>query len=188
MLASGLHLAQALDTASRAASEGYGRILEQVSQELNQGQPLSVCLASHPQAFPGMSSALVEIGERSGQLGFCLEIVADWLEREERIRMQMVSALSYPALAISLCLVLTLALFRFVLPGFFEVLQGFDVPLPWLTRLFIGLTNAVQGLTFWLLGLALFFGLRGLYQRWGKVPRVRESLYSLALRIPQRAH
>jgi type IV pilus assembly protein PilC len=185
MLASGVHLAQALETASRAASEGYRDILEQVSRELNQGQSLSACLASHPQAFPGMSSALVEIGERSGQLGFCLEIVADWLEREERIRMQIVSALSYPMLAISLCMVLTLALFRFVLPGFFEVLQGFDVPLPGLTRFFIWLTEGVQSLSCWLLALALLFGARGLYQRWGKVPPVRQRLYSLVLRIPQ---
>lgn len=185
MLASGVHLAAALETASRAASEGYQQILEQVAQELNQGQSLSECLKSHPQVFPGMSSALVEIGERSGQLGFCLEIVADWLEREEHIRMQIVSALTYPALAISLCLVLTLALFRFVLPGFFEVLKGFDVPLPWLTRFFIWLTDQIQGPGFWLLTLALFFGVRGLWQRWSKVPHVQLRLYTLALRIPQ---
>lgn len=40
MLASGVHLAAALETASRAASEGYQQILEQVAQELNQGQSL----------------------------------------------------------------------------------------------------------------------------------------------------
>lgn len=185
MLASGVHLAAALESVSRAASKGYQQILEQVAQELNHGQSLSQCLKNHPQVFPGMSSALVEIGERSGQLGFCLEIVADWLEREEQIRMQVVSALSYPALAISLCLVLTLALFRFVLPGFFEVLKGFDVPLPWLTRFFIWLTDQIQSPTCWLLALALIFGIRGLWQRWSQVPSVQLRLYTLTMSIPQ---
>ncbi len=185
MLASGMHLGQAVESTARAASPVQRRVLEDLSSRLQAGQALSEAMAHQPQAFPKLGPAMAALGERSGRLSECLGLLADWSEREERLRMQLVSAFTYPLFCLSLCLVLTLVMFRFILPGFFEVLQGFDVELPWLTRATWATTRAVQTLPFWLALAALLSLVRGCYQRLQSTPQGRARMIRWLVKIPQ---
>jgi len=82
MLVSGVPVVEAVDiTASVVDSATYEAILKQVGEDVKGGASISDALARHNE-IPGIMSAMVRVGEETGELGKILNTLAKFYQRE----------------------------------------------------------------------------------------------------------
>lgn len=187
MLNSGISLGDALQVAVEYGSDDTMLLVAgEVQKKVTTGHRLSAAMAGFPKVFSPLAVAMVRMGEASGQLTQGLSQLAAWMERDDKIRRQVLSALTYPAFALGLTGVLTLVLFTTVVPGFVEMFEEMNVALPLPTKILVTLTALVTSPLAWstvsLAALVGLFLLRGfletdqgklrLYRFWLSLPLV----------------
>ncbi|WIY68364.1 type II secretion system inner membrane protein GspF [Aquidulcibacter paucihalophilus] len=157
-------------------------VLEGVHGGVMEGRRLSDAMALQGQAFPPLYRAMVSAGETSGALAPILERLAEGLERDQEVRGKVITALVYPAVLAIVAIGVVIALMTFVVPRVVDQFDSMNQTLPLLTRLVIGLSDAMrdQG---WLVALLLaaaavggVFALRN--------PAVRLAVDTVLLRLP----
>lgn len=129
-----------------------------VSKGLDAGKTLSASMAVCPWAFSSTILAMVSAGEKTGRLTVVLERIADFLEEEDRLQKQVVSALAYPCCILALSVVLAVVICIVVVPQQAELLKSLGSELPWISRFVIGLSELARDVRAWAAGLLLALG------------------------------
>jgi type II secretory pathway component PulF len=83
-----------------------------------------------------------------------LRRLASHYERFAEVQSKFTSALIYPAIVMSVGVVIVVFFMTFMLPKFLQIFEGLKIPLPWATRLLIGISHAFSGY-WWVMGLAV---------------------------------
>ena len=150
-------LEEALRTlALQAEKPAVRRILEATHAGVLEGFRLSDAMARQPRAFPPLYRAMISAGEASGALPSILERLADLLEKEQAVRARVTTALVYPIVLAAVAIIVVACLMAFVVPKVVDQFESMGQSLPLLTRLVIGLSDAVR-LGWWAIlgGIAL---------------------------------
>lgn len=164
LLESGLTVEQALAAIiEQSEDEAVRRVLGGVRAELVAGHPLHAALARFEKSFDPLYRAIVEAGERSGQLALVMERLADMLEAAYALRQKVVQALVYPALIVIVACAVVVGLMTWVVPQVVGVFQHGKQVLPWLTRALMAVSAALQAT--WPLLLAALAGGFWLFRR-----------------------
>jgi MSHA biogenesis protein MshG len=112
-------------------------VLNEVADDLESGQGLSVALSSHPAVFNGLFVSIVHVGENSGRLDDAFLQLSEYLERDLETRKSIKAALRYPTFVIS-AIVLAIAIINIkVIPEFAKMFDQFGAELPMPTRILI---------------------------------------------------
>jgi Type II secretion system (T2SS), protein F len=127
---------------------------------------------------------LVRAGETGGVLEESLLRVADQLEKEDAPRRQIKSAIVYPAVVLSFAPLVLLGLVTFIVPVFVGVFEQFGGDLPAMTKVTVGLSNAIKG--YWWAFIAGVAGAVWLFRRWKRSERGRGQWDAFRLRIPMK--
>ncbi|MFP4002626.1 MAG: type II secretion system F family protein [Alphaproteobacteria bacterium] len=161
---------------------GAGRVLRKVRADILEGASLSEALARQPETFPASYVTAVRAGEASGALGEVLERLAAFLERTEAVKAKIRSAMIYPAIVTFMAVLSLVLVMTVVLPGFAPLFEDAGSRLPWLTRMVMDVSGAVQaGWPYALGGLALAVLLGG---RVLARPEIRLGVDTRILRMP----
>ncbi len=131
LLRAGVPMLRALDTLMTALGSGRLReVVRRIRMEVSEGRPLADALADRLDIFAGPHVAMVRAGERGGFLEDVLTNLSDFVERQDELQGKVRGAMVYPALLVSLLVVVvTIALVVFV-PQFEEFLRDAPKPLP----------------------------------------------------------
>ncbi|MFM9959476.1 MAG: type II secretion system F family protein [Phycisphaerales bacterium] len=142
----GLPLVAALKTIARQGRSPAQRFMfDHLLERVEAGDPLSDAMESFGRPFTDLVNSLVRAGESAGRLGETLKHASQLLERDQKLRSQVMGALLYPAIIGSLIVVAIVVVVTFVVPKVLGAVAGVGgVRLPWPTQV-------VQN-------LALFFG------------------------------
>jgi type II secretory pathway component PulF len=156
MVESGVPLVEALEIESAdAGREGPGVELAEIRQEVEGGAPFSEALARHPRLFPSVAIGLVRAAEEVGDMAGMLERLSDWMQREDRLRRQVRTALAYPMLLASVGTIVTLLIVTLVMPRFEAIYAQKQTALPPLTEAVLAIGRLLtQGWPMWGPGLA----------------------------------
>ena len=120
-------------------------ILGDVAEDVEAGSALSDAMAKHPKAFDRLYSKMVAAGEVGGVLDIILQRLADFMEKGERLRRRIKGALIYPAVVITIAVLIVTGIMYFVIPKFQEIFNDFDVELPGLTLWLVKASKWVAG-------------------------------------------
>ncbi len=174
-----------LDRALGIMRETRGRAapwLSEIHDAVRGGAALSATLEGQPHRFSPFYVNMVRTGETAGVLDRVLARLAEQLECRKRMREQLLTALTYPAILLvvsiaSLTLVLTL-----VVPRFEPLFADLGDALPLSTQLVLSASNTL--LTYgWIAPLPLI-GLAALLLRWRLGSTGRQRIDELLLRLP----
>ncbi len=133
------------------------RLLLATHAAVLEGWRLSDAMARQGKAFPPLYRAMVAAGESSGSLPQILERLADLLERDQQVRNKVVTALVYPAALAVTATIVVIALMVFVVPKVVDQFESMGQTLPLLTRVVIGVSDAMRNWG-WLIALLLAVG------------------------------
>lgn len=156
-----LHAGLALDRALGILNNAPGKaqapvraLIGRVRERVQAGQPLSAALALEPEQFAPLYLSLVRAGEAGGALQDSLRQLADYLERSQALRGEVINALIYPAFLVVGVLGSLVLLLAYVVPQFVPIFQDLGVPIPLVTEVILGLGQFFN--QFGLMALAAF--------------------------------
>jgi MSHA biogenesis protein MshG len=160
----------------------FKKILASVVMDVEQGLSLSVALRKYPETFPELYVEMVASGEASGTLDKVMENLAQTMERDYRLYLEIKNALRYPALVIIAIIVAIFVITLFVIPKFARVYSQFKMPLPLPTRILIAVSNFLLHNIFILMfiALALIVG----FNYWKRTPKGKIVWGKMKLKIP----
>ena len=81
-------------------------------------------LAAYPRIFPKLYVSLIRAGETSGSIDQMLKRLSRYLEDSDRLRKMLKGAMMYPAIVVSVGLLVIWAMLTFVIPKFEELLKS----------------------------------------------------------------
>lgn len=157
-------------------------LLEEVRTDVREGHPLSEALRRHPRQFPDLYVNMVRAGETSGQLDAVLLRLAEFLEKSMQRRSQVVSALLYPAVLMTVAVGAVAFIIGFLIPKLSSLFEELEQTLPLLTRMLLLIANALSA-TWWMLAVLLVVLVIG--TRWyTRTEAGKAWLDLLVLRVP----
>jgi len=167
MLNAGLPLVQCLEAiAQQNQNQTFKSTLEQIRTDVEAGSTLSDAMARHPKVFDSLFTNMMAAGEAGGILDTILQRLSIFIEKMVKLKSALRSALTYPAVILSIAVIVVGIILWKVVPVFRTLFEGFNVELPLPTRMVIALSNFVAGYSIFLLAaLALgVFGFRSFYK------------------------
>ncbi len=118
--------------------------LDDVNDDIDDGESFSVALSHHPNVFNQLYIDMVRAAEFSGSLDRVLLQIAIYLQRQDTALKKLRSAMIYPAVILTLAVVVCGVLVVVVLPNFVSLFREFHAELPLPTRVLIGLGTFAQ--------------------------------------------
>ncbi len=145
MISAGISIVDALDTLREQAYSGlFKRVLNMVHDDVRSGLLLSEAFAKHKKVFPELFISMTYVGEISGSLASILIDLADYYERDDKIKRKAKSAMIYPTILAVITLGVLILLVVVIIPTFKETLEQFDVPMPGLTLAILAISDFVR--------------------------------------------
>jgi type IV pilus assembly protein PilC len=133
LIDSGIPLVGALGIlVAQVESPNLRNVILRVRQDVESGLSFCESLVRHPRVFSTFFISMVRAGETSGMLDDVLERVATYLEKTAALTRKVKSSLIYPAVVVTMAILITAVLLLKVVPTFsniFDMLGG-NLPLP----------------------------------------------------------
>jgi len=186
LLGAGLPLVPAMEILMESPELGVPpSLLAGVRDRIREGASLATALTTMAPYIKPYEKAILEVGEKSGNLEAMLERLALFLEEQEHLREKIVSALIYPAIILSFAIVVAVVLLGFVVPAAASAIteQADKMKLPLLTRIMMTLGRVLLfGLP--VVMLAGLFGRSYLKQRLVVDPALRYRIDQWLFQVP----
>jgi general secretion pathway protein F len=133
LLHAGIPMLDALDTLTDQNRGAFRAALLGVRDRVAAGSSLAEALARRPDLFDAASVHMVEVGENSGTLDTVLTQLAEFKQKQLKLRDSVTTALVYPLFLICFGTAAALFLMTSVLPPLLENLEETLDTLPWPT-------------------------------------------------------
>ena len=155
MIDAGLPLVQCLNIlATQAENPTFGKVLQQVKGDVEEGATYADALAKHPKIFNNLYVNMVAAGEAGGILDVILNRLAAYIEKAMALKRRVKSAMTYPAVVVTIAIGIIGVIMVFVIPSFAKMFGSFGATLPLPTRMVIALSNfMVHNILFIILGI-----------------------------------
>ena len=186
MLKAGLPVLNALNLLiEQTTSPNMKAVIEKIKKDLEAGNALSKCFENHPKVFDIVTVNLIKAGEASGKLDIFLERIVLSLEKREKIKSQIKSALFYPGVLFSVAILVTIFMLIKVVPVFVKMYEGMGVEIPGPTAAIMSASAFVRsfsggGLTLIFI-VSFIFGFRYLIKT---NYQIRKAWHSFVFKIP----
>ena len=183
LLKAGMPLVQSLDILrKRVSNPVFKSVLNDVYDRVRAGSSLSESFEAHGAMFPGVYTASLMAGEKSGNLEQVIRRYVAYVKVVEGVRRKVISALIYPAVLLSLSVIVVGILMLRVVPQFSGYYEQFGQELPLSTRVIVAVSSYATAYFTAFLVLAGAVGV-GVWA-WLKRPGERERVDRWILRLP----
>ena len=163
----------------------FKEIIGQIVYDLENGKPIVDTFAQWPQVFDNVYLNMLAAGELSGNLDNFLDKLVQMLEKQEKIKAGIKSALFYPITLVVVSVGITLFMLTNVVPTFTGMYENLGVELPGPTQAIVNASDFLLkegGLWKIALGAFTFFTLLGQAKK--RIPPVKRFLDILTLKMP----
>ncbi len=183
MVESGITLVQALHILSeQAENKILSGVTLKIKDDIESGSSLNEALSRHPKIFSNLYINMVKAGETSGLLDEILDRLATYLEKSSALQRKVKSSLVYPAVVISMAVLITIVLLVKVVPTFKGIFASLGGTLPLPTQILIMISDVLRR---FFLFVVIIFGILGfIAKKYFNTPRGRYQFDRFSLRMP----
>ncbi|MEC7825268.1 MAG: type II secretion system inner membrane protein GspF [Pseudomonadota bacterium] len=153
-----------------------------VRSKVVEGHTLADALAEFPSVFDDLFRAMVAAGEKSGHLDTVLNRLADYTERRQQTRSQIIQALIYPAIMMFFAMMIVAVLLTVVVPKIVGQFDHMGQDLPTITTVLISVSEWMQQYGLYLLVAIML--LIVLFQRLVQQPAIKLRYHRFMLKLP----
>ena len=120
----GLPILRSLKILEQQQKSGtFKKVVGYTAEDIEGGSTLSEAMARFPRAFDRLFVSMVAAGETGGVLDLILARVSDFMEKAQKLKRQVTSAMIYPLVVLTAAFLILLGLMMFVIPKFEAVLK-----------------------------------------------------------------
>lgn len=183
LLEAGLPLEQALAVLiEQGDNPSMRQLVAALRSEVLAGNTLARAMEKYRSTFPEIHRALIRAGEESGELATVMDKLANYSEVQQALQQKIGLAMVYPAIVITVAVLVVGGLLLFVVPPVVEVFQQTRQTLPFLTRVLIGLSDFLSATWLYLIAILAVGGI--LAHRALQQETLRFQLHLRLLRLP----
>ncbi|MFN3454231.1 MAG: type II secretion system F family protein [Pseudobdellovibrio sp.] len=125
----------------------------QIKASVETGRRLSDSMSQHPRAFSAFYVNMIRAGEEAGIIDTILTRLSTYLEKSEKIKNQIKSAMVMPAVILILALAIVSGILVFVVPKFQEIYKSSGKELPAITQSMINFSDSIRNNGFIIAGV-----------------------------------
>lgn len=126
---------------AEATNPALGKILLQISDDIQGGSSISNALSKHPTVFSDFYVNMVRSGEESGKLDETFDYLADYQERTYEVISKAKNALIYPAFVVLTFVAVMILMLVVIIPKITVMLTESGQAIPIYTQIIISLSN-----------------------------------------------
>jgi len=135
LISAGLPIVRSLRICEELSKPGVMKNdLIDMTEDVEGGTPLSESMAKHPKVFDKLYVNIVKAGEAGGVLDQMLERLATFMEKSQKLKKQVISALIYPIAVITIAGAILYLIITFIVPQFVKMFEdmkaGGELPVP----------------------------------------------------------
>lgn len=185
LVKAGMPILRAIEVLARQErNPAFKPILESLAEAIRSGGNFSDGLLQHPKVFDRLYVNMVKAGEAGGVLEIVLERLSKFMEKAEKIKGKVKSAMTYPVIIMFIAVGIVAALMVFVIPKFEDIFASMlkGQALPTLTRLVLAVSRFVQTQIIMTIGIgfAIYFA----FNAFGRTKPGRSFYDLLAIKLP----
>jgi len=163
----------------------FKRVIGYVADDIEGGSTLSEAMGRYPKAFDRLLVSMVAAGETGGVLDLILARVAEFMEKAQKLKSRVKSAMVYPAVVLTAAFTILLLLMKYVIPQFKTVLEEMvSGELNAVTTTVLGVSNWIATQYGWAVIIGIPFGLIFLLRIVRKFRAGRYVLDAIKLKLP----
>ncbi len=159
-----------------------------LADSVQSGATFSESLSQHPRIFNKLFINMVKAGELGGVLEVVLTRLAEYMEKANKLKNKIVSAMVYPIIVLFIAVAILVFLMLFIVPKFKEMFAEQGGELPLISRIVFGASENMLARSFILPNVVWIFlvlgGLSVLIKIWGNTSGGRAMIDAFKLRIP----
>ena len=171
-----------LAVAEQSEKPRHKNMMMAVRSRVVEGYTLADALSEFPSVFDDLYRAMVAAGEKSGHLDTVLNRLADYTERRQQTRSQVIQALIYPAIMMFFALMIVVVLLTVVVPKIVGQFDHMGQDLPTITTVLIAISEWMQNYGLYLLIAVMV--LIVVFQRLIQQPAIRLRYHRALLKVP----
>ena len=142
LLKAGMPLVQSLEILRRRVDNPvFKAVLDDVHERVRSGSSLSEAFESHGSLFPGVYTASLMAGEKSGSLEQVIRRYVAYVKVVTAVKRKTISALVYPLILLVLAVVVVGIIVIKVVPAFGAFYEQAQAELPMSTRFIVAVSN-----------------------------------------------
>lgn len=119
-------------------------MLSRTKASIEGGKALADSLSQHSSVFDNFYCNMVRAGEASGALDVILGRMSTYLEKTEKMKNQIKSAMMYPVMILFVAAIVIVLILIFIIPKFQEMYRSNGGELPALTQFVVGISEWLQ--------------------------------------------
>ena len=183
MISAGLPLVQCLDILAKQSSKpSFGRVIGEVTREVEAGSTLSDALGKHKSVFDDLFRNMVAAGEAGGVLDEILMRLATYIEKADALKRKIQSAMVYPVVVLTVALGATAFMLIFIIPTFAKMFTEFGGELPLPTKIVLIASHMLQ--SYWWVALISAVGAGVALARYYATENGNRVIDQMLLKIP----
>jgi type IV pilus assembly protein PilC len=183
MITSGLPLVQSLDILCNQIEDmNFRGMVRDIKERIEGGSRFADALSSYPQCFDALYINLVVAGEEGGLLDNVLQRLAIYIEKSEKLKKKVKSAMIYPVAIIVVALVVVVVLLLFVIPVFEKMFKEMGAELPMPTQVVINMSQFMK--SYWFIIIGAIVGLVVALKYYYKTENGHRTIDRLMLKLP----
>lgn len=178
MIDAGLPLVRSLEVIrEQQPNAAFKVIIGKVKEDVEGGSSFADALEKHPKAFDSLFANLARAGEAAGVLDVVLQRLAAYLEKMDGIKRRIKGAMIYPAVVISVAVIVLSVIMIFVVPTFAELFKDLGTTLPSLTLVIVNISTWLKSnIIYLLIAIVLMvIGVTSLYSKSLKARRLMDG-------------
>lgn len=181
---SGIPLADSVRILAKQSNKpAQKKLFNQLVYELLRGESLSIAMQKQGKAFPALLINMVKTSELTGDLPSILDDMADYYTSMEQTRKQMVSAMTYPAVVLTLAIGVLVFMLVYLVPQFAAMFESNDAKLPAITLAVMGASDFIKS-NYIILIIVLVSIIGIFYVLYKNVVSFRKAIQTLLMHLP----
>jgi len=183
MVKAGIPVSKSLKILSeQTTNKRFAEIVGSVNSSVESGMSFSESLGKYPDVFSDLFVSMVRVGEVSGNLEQNLGHLSVQMQRDYDIVSKAKGAMTYPLVVMVALVLVAFTMFTFVLPKLTATFKDFDVELPLMTKVVIGVVDffAAYGLIAFPALVAMAIG----FVFWRRTAGGKQILHKVVLYLP----
>lgn len=147
MISAGVPILQGLEILYRAEKNAVLRhTIKKIAADVGEGKTIAEAMSEH-NCFDKLYCNLVRAGEAGGILDSILKKLATHMEKQQKTKAQIKSAMMYPAVVVSVGALVIWGMMVFVVPMFTGMLKESGQKIPWITQFVIDVSSFMGSYT-----------------------------------------
>lgn len=144
ILEAGVGIIQALEMLSKQTeNKRLQKVLKEIQIEVERGNTLTEAMGLYEEIFPSLFIHMIEAGETTGSLEISFKEMADYFEKEARLKGLVKKAMIYPSAVGIVAIGVIIIMMSFVVPNFMGMFSSMNLEMPAVTLFVVGISDFI---------------------------------------------